>query len=50
MTATFEGGLESQAEVMREMGKHTDAVVIITNQICGMDEVSRERVKGIFRY
>ena len=26
---------------MKEMGKHVDAVVIITNQICGMDEVSQ---------
>ena len=26
---------------MKEMGKHVDAVVIITNQICSMDEVSQ---------
>ena len=38
--ATFEGGLEEQAGLMNEMGKYVDAVVIVTNQICGMDEVS----------
>ena len=38
-SATFEGGLEEQARLMNEMGKYVDAVVIITNQICGMDEV-----------
>ena len=38
--ATFEGGLEQQASLMREMGQFADAVVIITNQIAAMDEVS----------
>ena len=38
-TATFEGSLQDQAKLMNEMGKITDAVVIITNQICGMEEV-----------
>ena len=38
--ATFEGGLEKQAGLMREMGEFADAVVIITNQIATMDEVS----------
>ena len=37
--ATFEGGLQEQAKLMNEMGKITDAAVIITNQICGMEEV-----------
>lgn len=37
--ATFEGSLQDQAKLMNEMGKITDAVVIITNQICGMEEV-----------
>jgi 4-hydroxy-tetrahydrodipicolinate synthase len=37
--ATFEGGLEEQAGLMREMGKFADAVVIITNQIATLDEV-----------
>ena len=37
--ATFEGGLEEQASLMREMGQFADAVVIITNQIAAMDEV-----------
>ena len=37
--ATFEGGLEEQAKLMNEMGKFADAVVIITNQIAGMEEV-----------
>jgi 4-hydroxy-tetrahydrodipicolinate synthase len=36
--ATFGGRLEEQAELMKETGKHVDAVVIITNQICRMDE------------
>ena len=39
--ATFEGGLEEQAGLMREMGKFADAVVIITNQIAAMEEVRR---------
>lgn len=38
-TATFDGGLTEQAELMKEIGKYVDAVVIITNQICHMDEV-----------
>ena len=38
-SATFEGRLEEQAQLMREIGKYVDAVVIITNQICDMDEV-----------
>lgn len=38
-TATFDGGLTEQAELMKEIGKYVDAVVIITNQICRMDEV-----------
>lgn len=37
--ATFEGSLQDQAKLMNEMGKITDAVIIITNQICGMEEV-----------
>lgn len=37
--ATFEGGLQAQAELMRAMSKHVCAVVFITNQIAGMDEV-----------
>ena len=37
--ATFEGGLQEQAKLMNEMGKITDAAVIITNQICSMEEV-----------
>lgn len=40
--ATFEGGLEEQAGLMREMGQFSDAVVIITNQIAAMEEVRRE--------
>ena len=40
LPATFEGKLEEQAELMNEIGKYVDAVVIITNQICGMNEVS----------
>ena len=39
MAATFEGGLEAQAELMRAMGNITSAVVIITNQVAGMEEV-----------
>ena len=37
--ATFEGGLEEQAGLMREVGQFADAVVIITNQIAAMEEV-----------
>ena len=37
--ATFEGGLQQQAVLMNEMGKHVAAVVIITNQIARMEEV-----------
>ena len=40
--ATFEGGLEEQAGLMREMGQFADAVVIITNQIATMEEVRRD--------
>ena len=40
--ATFEGGLEEQASLMREMGQFADAVVIITNQIATMEEVRRQ--------
>jgi 4-hydroxy-tetrahydrodipicolinate synthase len=36
--ATFEGTLEDQAKLMNEMGKIATAVVIITNQIAGMEE------------
>ncbi|CAI8010425.1 hypothetical protein GBAR_LOCUS6871 [Geodia barretti] len=36
--ATFGGRLEEQAELMKEIGKYVDAVVIITNQICDMNE------------
>ena len=39
-SATFGGRLEEQAELMKEIGKYVDAVVIITNQICDMNEVS----------
>ena len=38
--ATFEGGLEQQAELMNKMSEHVDAVVIITNQIGDMSDVS----------
>ena len=38
--ATFEGGLEQQAELMNKMAEHVDAVVIITNQIGDMSDVS----------
>ena len=38
--ATFEGGLEEQARLMNEMGRFADSVVIITNQIASMDDVS----------
>ena len=38
-SATFEGGLEAQAELMKAMGKITSAVVIITNQIARMEDV-----------
>ena len=44
--ATFEGGVEEQARLMNEIGKYVDGVVVITNQICGMEEVregGRER-------
>jgi len=40
-TATFEGGLEQQAELMNKMAAHVDAVVIITNQIGDMSDVSK---------
>lgn len=39
-TATFEGGLEQQAELMNKMATHVDVVVIITNQIGNMSDVS----------
>ena len=41
--ATFEGGIEEQAGLMREIGQFADAVVIITNQIATMEEVRRDR-------
>ena len=40
--ATFEGGVEEQARLMNEIGKYVDGVVVITNQICGMEEVREE--------
>ena len=40
ITATFEGGLEQQAELMNKMSRHVDALVIITNQIGDMSDVS----------
>ena len=39
-TGTFEGGLEEQAELMNKIGAHVDVVVIITNQIGDMSDVS----------
>ena len=39
LAATFEGSLTEQVELMKEVGKHVDATVIITNQICHMDKV-----------
>lgn len=44
--ATFEGGLEKQAELMNTMGEIADSVVIITNQIATMDEVSEAHCTG----
>lgn len=38
--ATFEGGLEEQAKLMNEMGQFADTVVIITNQIASLEDVS----------
>ena len=43
-TATFEGGLEQQAELMNKMATHVDVVVIITNQIGNMSDVSNNIV------
>jgi len=40
-TATFEGSLEDQAELMNKMAPNVDAVVIITNQIGNMSDVSK---------
>ena len=40
IAATFEGGLEQQAELMNKMSRHVDALVIITNQIGDMSDVS----------
>ena len=37
--ATFEGNLDDQAQLMRDMGQIASAVVIITNQIAAMDDV-----------
>lgn len=48
--ATFEGRLEEQAELMNEVGKYVDATVIITNQVCDMnqsDEVWMENVSKL---
>lgn len=39
-SATFEGGLQEQAVLMNKMGEHVDAVIIITNQIARMEDVS----------
>ena len=39
--STFEGGVEEQAKLMNTMGEMADSVVIITNQIAGMEEVHR---------
>ena len=41
ITATFEGGLKQQAELMNKMSRHVDALVIITNQIGDMSDVSK---------
>ena len=40
ITGTFEGGLEEQAELMNKMASHVDVIVIITNQIGSMSDVS----------
>ena len=40
ITGTFEGGLEEQAELMNKIAAHVDVVVIITNQIGDMSDVS----------
>ena len=40
--ATFEGSLEQQASLMREVGQFADAAVIITNQIAAMEEVWKD--------
>lgn len=40
ITGTFEGGLEEQAELMNKMAAHVDVLVIITNQIGDMSDVS----------
>lgn len=48
--ATFEGGLEQQAELMNKMSRHVDALVIITNQIGDMsdsDEVWMNNVETL---
>lgn len=42
--ATFEGGLEEQAKLMNTMGEFADSVVIITNQIATMEEVSPDQM------
>ena len=44
--ATFEGGLEKQANLMNTMGEFADSVVIITNQIATMEEVRHEQCVG----
>ncbi|XP_011404617.2 PREDICTED: uncharacterized protein LOC105313135 isoform X1 [Amphimedon queenslandica] len=36
--ATFEGNLDEQAQLMRDMGQIASAVIIITNQIAAMDD------------
>ena len=48
ITATFEGNLEDQAELMNKMAPNVDAVVIITNQIGSMSDVSRMRIYVYF--
>lgn len=43
--ATFEGGLNEQAQLMNDMGKIASAVVIITNQIAAMEDVGKNCTK-----
>ena len=47
VTATFEGNLEDQAELMNKMAPNVDAVVIITNQIGNMSDVSSMKIYAI---
>jgi len=44
ITATFDGSLEDQAELMNKMAPNVDAVVIITNQIGNMSDVRSTEV------